>query len=116
MFDIEEVRLTGATTTLYVMTKDREPTGDVALSLGDARLLRDILEYEDAAPGQAHTSLGCYPLAAFDKEGDFACSACVQRHELRRDIVSVSPHWEGDPLMCEWCNKQLPSAYGPLED
>lgn len=31
-------------------------------------------------------------------------------------IVDSDVHWEGEPLICDHCNKEIESAYGPVEE
>lgn len=105
---------------LHVVTKDGAPIVPLRVFLDEARaaLVRDILEYADAAPGQAHTPVGCYPLVATLNNGEVLCSKCVQfsledcllEDDLYK-ITSVDVYWEGPPMVCDQCGRQMPAAY-----
>ena len=70
----------------------------------------------DALPNNA---IG-YPLIYIDNNGCVLCNKCAQK-DIDEDIANPdelvgSIYWEGDPLICENCNCELESAYGPIEE
>jgi hypothetical protein len=73
---------------------------------------------------------GGYTLLALMGDGEVLCHHCVVNESEVHDMSTTYPewndpawkfedcfiHWEGDPLFCAHCNKELPSEYGPIEE
>ena len=71
----------------------------------------------------AFTSFGCYPLFYVTKDGGVLCPACANAdgqtddpHDPQWHLVGGDVHWEGEPLMCDNCNDEIESAYGPIDE
>jgi len=76
------------------------------------------------ARSNGHAWPGGYPMALLMADGECLCAACV-RANFRRirecmrandqgsdwSPVDVFIHWEGEPLSCANCYKDIPSAY-----
>ena len=62
----------------------------------------------------AFTLIGSYPVFYFAGRGhEVLCAACASGEP--HNVVAYDVHWEGDPLVCEECNDEIESAYGPIE-
>lgn len=72
----------------------------------------------------AFTSSGCYPLVYMSDTGTTLCAECCEK-EIRggwwavrghsERVTMRDVHWEGDPIVCDGCNEDIESAYGPVE-
>jgi hypothetical protein len=72
---------------------------------------------------------GCYPLFYLDADNCTLCPDCAnnqlaedqtadkagEQYAKNMSIVAYDVHWEGEPIICEGCNKEIESAYGPIE-
>lgn len=56
---------------------------------------------------------GGYPILYVDRSGSTLCPDCANAEAADGAEVSHFIHWEGEPEVCESCNKQIDSAYGP---
>ena len=77
-------------------------------------LPRDLQQLVEENDGQLPVFAwpGGYPLFYLDSENAVLCPACANRgHEYSTDLVAVDVHWEGEPLVCENCNAEIPAAY-----
>ena len=71
-----------------------------------------------------HAWPGCYPLVLAMEDGEVidAQSARENYRLIRRETgrdwtpVNVFIHWEGEPLYCAHSGREIPSAYGGIED
>lgn len=62
-------------------------------------------------------TLGGYPLIYINaKDGTSLCFSCA-RHEVVEERVTMESHihWEGSPIECDWCGREIESAYGEVE-
>jgi len=60
---------------------------------------------------------GLYPLYYMSEEGTIFCCECANQEDANPEIVYYEAHWEGEPLICEGCGKEIESAYGiPEQD
>lgn len=58
--------------------------------------------------------LGGYSILYITPQGEVACSDCANEHpEWHIDYFT---YWEGSPLYCDGCQKELPSVYGDPDD
>lgn len=65
----------------------------------------------------SRTSLGGYPTIAILGDSSVLCPDCARNVYLcDGSDVSLDVYWEGEPLYCEDCNKEIDSAYGDPED
>ena len=125
--------------TMYAVTKDDMPVdGHVYTDAAVAEHARACLDYADyghtrRADGtyaQASTSLGGYPLIALTGDCSVLCSRCalmdlaaipvagahLDSYDRIRRIKSFGVHYEGRPIQCDGCHRDIPSAYGPTPD
>lgn len=68
---------------------------------------------------------GGYPIVYTFADCAPCCPACANREngsdasptsdEDQWRLVGQEIHWEGEPLICEHCGAEIPSAYGPVE-
>ncbi len=74
----------------------------------------------------AHAWPGGYPIYYLAADNGVMCSACANLNECRNldpdcpddsqwRIVASGVHWEGEPIVCENCNTEIESAYGPTD-
>lgn len=73
---------------------------------------------------------GGYPIYYTFKDGGICCPDCAngkngseakEGHDGSNEddqwqIVSQDVHWEGEPMICDHCGKQIESAYGNPEN
>jgi len=60
---------------------------------------------------------GGYPLYYLDAEDAVLCRECASRaNEYSVDTVAGDVYWEGPPMSCGHCGKEIESAYGDPED
>lgn len=107
--------------------------GHVYSTEQDAETAAQHLRYADsgARGGQAHSSIGCYPLVALTHGGSVVCSVCAHRNKRQHippagtvldsydradTIETIDIHYEGPPLDCDGCSASIPSAYGDPDD
>ncbi len=81
--------------------------------------LKDMIRAPYAWPGG-------YAKVLVMSDGECLCTQCTKENyclilRSTRDndrsgwgAAGVDIHWEGDPLLCANCNKELPSEYGPV--
>lgn len=103
--------------------------GHVYSTEQDAETAAQRLSYADSGThgGQDHSSVGGYPLIAVTHGGDVVCSVCAHQHRqlhippagtvldryARADVIeSIAPHYEGPPIGCDSCSREIASAYG----
>ena len=60
-----------------------------------------------------------YPLIYVDHDGNVLCNECAQKNidngcSNSGEIVG-QVYWEGETMLCDGCNCDLESAYGPVE-
>ena len=72
---------------------------------------------------------GGYPVYTIMSDGEMLCADCARKHfrliaEATKDrhdhhsgwkAYGADVYWEGEPMFCAQCNKELPSAYGAVE-
>ena len=75
-----------------------------------------ILDRNGKLPGIAFP--GGYTILYYDYEHEILCRDCAQEiHDDDEDeIKHAFIHWEGPPLLCNGCDKELPSEYGEPDD
>jgi hypothetical protein len=60
---------------------------------------------------------GGYPLFYLDKDNNVLCADCANENdEFDQPIVEYDIHYEGEPLTCDHCGKEIESAYGVPEE
>lgn len=72
---------------------------------------------------------GGYPMFALCADGEVLCAEAVrENYRLVLDatrnpgrstdweIVAIGIHWEGEPLTCAHLGKEIPSAYGEVDE
>jgi hypothetical protein len=57
---------------------------------------------------------GAYPIFYVDEYNNILCAECATKEPENIDTHEV--HWEGQPMNCERCSKEIPSAYGDPEE
>jgi len=84
--------------------------------------LREALATPFAWPGGYHINalMGDGGTLCHDCLGAEAASGNVHTSQCSGDdpawrFVDGFVHWEGDPIQCDNCNKELPSEYGETE-
>ena len=87
-------------------------------------LLRDVREFAR----QPYTWPGGYPIILIMHDGECLCAKCARSEyrlisdstrNHRRDgwqAEALTIHWEGAPIECAHCGKEIESAYGVPED
>lgn len=70
-----------------------------------------------------HSELGGYPLYYLMSDAGVLCPQCVNENQSLDDaddpqwhVHGSDVHWEGPPLTCDHCNKDIPSAYGDPDE
>lgn len=75
-------------------------------------------------PVPSHADYGCYAVLYQCADGGVLCPACVNKeirliddaikcgYNKQWEVVGQFVHWEGPPLHCDHCSKELPSEYG----
>lgn len=66
---------------------------------------------------------GGYPIYYLCADSGILCPDCANGPDVagadaddkQWHVVAGDVHWEGDPLICDHCNTQIESAYGPVE-
>lgn len=124
---------------LYIVTADNRPVeGHAYTAEKDAIHACNSLNYadfgthrrDDGAWAQASTSIGCYPLVAITGDNSILCSRCahtdpeaiplagskIDDYARHRKIARIDVYLEGPPLGCDSCSRDIPSAYGDLDD
>lgn len=60
-----------------------------------------------------------YPVFYLTVDCSVLCSDCATKdwHDELGTMETDAPcvHWEGEPVICEDCNKSIDSAYGPVD-
>lgn len=68
----------------------------------------------------AYTSIGCYPILYYTKQGETLCAACATEEAAQEDsddpVMYADVYWEGESESCAGCSKELESAYGPVSE
>lgn len=70
---------------------------------------------------------GGYPIYYYCKDGGILCPTCVNdnKEEIEQAeeyedaqwwIIAQEIHWEGPPLTCDHCYKEIESAYGDPDE
>lgn len=66
---------------------------------------------------------GGYAILALMNDGEILCFNCVQQEEIHEGgdtgewcFKDTFIHWEGPPLICAHCYKELKSEYGDPEE
>ena len=91
------------------------------------RQIRSYPRHKDSDTGKmqldAYAWPGGYPLMAVANDGEVVCVDCCNNEEqfgINKDgdfgIAAITVHWEGEPEICCHCNKEIDSAYGPIEE
>lgn len=64
------------------------------------------------------STVGGTPLVYFASDDSPLCADCATKeHKEEHNIYNVQPYLEGDPIICEVCANEIPSAYGnPYEE
>ena len=80
------------------MAKVKEITKEMLLSNGDY---------------PAFAWPGGYNLYYFaESTGQIFCSECASQEDANPEITDYDIHWEGEPLYCDGCGKEIESSYG----
>jgi hypothetical protein len=64
----------------------------------------------------AYTWPGCYPIVYLTESGLTICPTCAGESDTSDPVAGSGVHWEGEPLQCEDCGKDIESAYGIPEN
>lgn len=79
-------------------------------------------EFGKAGELAAHSWPGCYPILYITEGGEWLCADCATREmklwqvgESDDPPITCDAHWEGEPMNCDACGKEIESAYGPVE-
>jgi hypothetical protein len=60
---------------------------------------------------------GGYPLYYVTVNGDTICPECANRDtDYGQRPIARDVHWEGEPIACDDCGKDIESAYGDPDD
>ena len=60
---------------------------------------------------------GGYPIIYVDEESCVLCADCASKENAySTEVIAYDILWEGWPVHCEDCNKEIESAYGPEEE
>lgn len=57
---------------------------------------------------------GAYPIYYVSKSSEISCYDCASEQPEWIEIHDI--HWEGPPMICEGCNKEIESAYGDPDE
>lgn len=55
---------------------------------------------------------GGYPLVYHSTDGQAFCPSCANQTDADPEITGALIHWEGQPVTCDGCGKDIESAYG----
>jgi len=59
------------------------------------------------------TDFGCYPLLFTTDDSSVLCADCAKRiFILDKQDITMDIYYEGPPMYCDGCNKEIESAYG----
>ena len=69
---------------------------------------------------ESHAWLGGYEIHYYAKDGGVLCHQCANDHLMRTIdpeddqfyIVDADVHWEGPPIYCDHCGREIESEYG----
>jgi hypothetical protein len=65
----------------------------------------------------AYTSIGCYPIVYYTRDGLTICAECANRPiDEGQAVIAGEVYWEGPPVDCEDCGRSLESAYGDPDE
>lgn len=65
----------------------------------------------------AISSIGGYPIFYVNDKNHALCAKCASDYRVKEtDVNKGEIHWEGSPIICEYCNEEIESAYGEPED
>lgn len=71
---------------------------------------------DDRSPHRELPSIawpGAYPLYYLLRDGDTLCPTCAEKHQdTLCPIIAYDIHYEGPPVICGECGKEIESAYG----
>lgn len=61
-----------------------------------------------------------YPVFYITVDGFVLCSDCATKEWNDKELGTMETdepciHWEGDSVICEDCNAEIESAYGPVD-
>ena len=61
-----------------------------------------------------------YPVFYLTVHGCVLCSDCATKEWSDKELGMMETdepcvHWEGEPVTCDDCSKEIESAYGPVE-
>jgi hypothetical protein len=59
---------------------------------------------------------GGYPIVYVSSEGFEYCPDCANQEDADPKILDYAIHWEGEPIICDGCGKEIESAYGVPEE
>jgi hypothetical protein len=99
----------------------------------EANRVAGLLDYADsgARGAQGSSTLGGYPLIALTGDDSVICSICahndrrrylptagtpLDNYDRKEALRDLHVHWEGRPIGCDNCNREIESAYGPTPD
>ena len=55
---------------------------------------------------------GGYQMFYLTADGLTICPVCANKTDTSDPVADGDVHWEGEPLVCEDCGRDIPSAYG----
>ena len=83
--------------------------------------MSNIYRDTDGTP-PAYAWPGGYPIFYLTEDCGVLCPDCANTdgstdtEDPQWKIVAQEIHWEGESLICDNCNAEVESAYGPIED
>ena len=68
-----------------------------------------------------YSELGSYPILYLTKGGSDLCADCATKalYQLAEEFdppIAHAPYYEGPPINCDDCNREIESAYGDPEE
>lgn len=62
-----------------------------------------------------YTSIGSYTIIYYAKDGSEFCAKCAKDSDTGERIMHADVYWEGEPIQCAHCGKDIESSYGSVE-
>lgn len=99
----------------------------------EANRMSNLLDYADSGSRghQYSSTLGGYPLIALTGDDSVICSVCahtnrprylptagtyLDSYDRKEALADLHVHYEGRPIQCDGCSRDIESAYGPTPD
>jgi len=85
----------------------------------------DIGKRDEKGNLPSHAWLGGYEIHYYATDGGVLCHQCTNTDRCREadddpddtqyHLIGGGVHWEGEPIPCEDCGRNIVSEYGPVE-